>query len=75
MPFDIKCHKVSQYGYQKKRINQTKLSKEFRIIPQEQNIRKSQKNQNANISFVFWGESLCKIKIDSAKSRGVFQTF
>ena len=41
---DIKCHELWQYGYQKKRINQTKLSKGFKIIPQEQNNQKFPKN-------------------------------
>ena len=41
---DIKFHELWQYGYQKKRIDKTKLSKGFKIIPQEQNNRKSPKN-------------------------------
>ena len=44
MPDDIKCHELCQYGYQKKRIDQTKLYKGFRITPQEQNITKNPKN-------------------------------
>ena len=44
MPEDIKCHELWQYGYQKKRIVQTKRFKGSKIIPQEQNIRRSQKN-------------------------------
>ena len=73
---DIKCHELWQYGYQKKRIDQTKRSKGFKIIPQEQNNQKSpKKNQYAIISFVFSNKILCKIKINSAKSKGSFQTF
>ena len=49
---DVKCHELWQYGYQKKRINQTKLSKGFRIVPQEQNNQKSRENQNAIITIL-----------------------
>ena len=44
MPDDMQCHKLCQYGYQKKHIDQTKLSKGFRMISQEQNIRENPKN-------------------------------
>ena len=54
IPYDIKCHKVWQYGYQKNRIDQTNWSKGCRIIFQEQNVTQNPKNWNCNISFVFF---------------------
>ena len=44
MPDDIECHELCQYGYQKKRIDQTKWSRWLRISLQEQNIEKFPKN-------------------------------
>ena len=54
MPYDIKCHQVCQYGYQKNRLDQTNWSKGCRIIFQEQNLTQNPKNWNCNISFVFF---------------------
>ena len=44
MPDDIEWHELCQYGYQKKRIDQTKWSRWLRISLQEQNIEKFPKN-------------------------------
>ena len=41
---DIKYHELWQYGYQKKRIDESKCLEIFRIISQEQLIRKNPKN-------------------------------
>ena len=54
MPYDIKCHQVCQYGYQKNRLDQTNWSKGCKIIFQEQNLTQNPKNWNCNISFVFF---------------------
>ena len=63
-PYDIRCHKVWQYGYQKKRIDQTKWSKLCRIVWQEQNMKQNPKKEKSNISFVFLGKMLCKFKCE-----------
>ena len=39
LPYDIKCHELCQYGYQKKRIDETMES-----IIQEQNLEKMANN-------------------------------
>ena len=54
MPYDIKCHQVCQYGYQKNCLDQTNWSKGCRLIFQEQNLTQNPKNWNCNISFVFF---------------------
>ena len=54
MPYDIKCHQVCQYGYQKNRLDQNNWSKGCRIFFQEQNLTQNPKNWNCNFSFVFF---------------------
>ena len=53
MTYDMKCHKVCQYGYPKNRLDQTNWSTGFKITCQKQNQTKNAKNLNGNISFVF----------------------
>ena len=53
---DIKSHGLWQYGYQRKRIDQTKWAKGFRIISQQQNIRKIKKTKMPIFPFIFWGK-------------------
>ena len=60
LPYDIKCHELCQYGYQKKRIDETNWSKAIRIIIQEQNLEKMANNWNIKISFVFLANSFVK---------------
>ena len=60
MPYDIKCHKVWQYGYQKKRIDQTNWSMGYWTLRIEKNEAKNAKNWNINFSYVFLGKFLCK---------------
>ena len=43
-PQDIKRHKVSQYGYQKNRIDQTNWAKDNKIIHQKENLEENPKN-------------------------------
>ena len=54
IPYDIKCHQLCQYGYQKNRLDQTYWSTGFKTIFQEQNLTQNPKNWNCNISFVFF---------------------
>ena len=53
MPYDIKCHKVWQYGYQKNRIDQTNWSMGHWALRIEKNEAKNAKNLNVNFSYVF----------------------
>ena len=57
LPYDMKCHKVWQYGYQINRLDQTNWYMEFKISGQEHFQQKFSKTEKPNFpiakSFVF----------------------
>ena len=70
MPYDIKCHKVWQYGYQKNRIDQTNWSMGHWALRIEKNEAKNAKNLNVNFSYVF---SFVILKCKIAKEDAIFE--
>ena len=54
MPYYIRCHKAWQYGYQKKRIDQTKWFKLAKRVWQEQDMKQNPKTTNKAIPLYFW---------------------
>ena len=57
MPYDINCHQVCQYGYQKNRLDQTNWSKGCRIFFREQNLTQNPKTEIAIFPLYFLGVS------------------
>ena len=70
MPYDIKCHKVWQYGYEKNRIDQTNWSMGYWTLRIEKNEAKNAKNLNVNFSYVF---SFVILKCKIAKEDAIFE--
>ena len=60
LPYDIKCHKVWQYGYQINRHDQTNWYMEFKSVEQEHFLAKIPKNWKTKFSF---SEFLCTLKV------------
>ena len=70
MPYDIKCHKVWQYGYQKNRIDQKNWSMGYWTLRIEKNEAKNAKNLKVNFSYVF---SFVILKCKIAKEDVIFE--